>query len=105
MTREHRAQLAVACLIHLGVPEDDAHDLLAIALDEDPFAGVERVLLAIRQRCRQELDADARTLAEARELVGQLSLLADELRRIHREQERGTVLPLTARAAAPRRSP
>lgn len=101
-SREHRAALAVACLIHLGVTETDAHAALWSAVEDDPLAGVERVLMCIRHRCNAELDPHTRVIADARALIDALSdrcaALEAELRRIHREQERGTVAALSARA-------
>jgi hypothetical protein len=91
-----RAALAVAALEHLGVP--DALELVAFALDEDPIAGAERVLLCVLRFADQTQAQHRAAIDDACALISAMSeridLLTDALREVHREQERANVLPL-----------
>lgn len=81
-----RARLLVAALCSLGVPENDAHRLLWVAVDEDPFAGVERALLCVLRRAPST--AEARAIRDAAALIDELSVRIDVLEAYIRGLER-----------------
>lgn len=90
-----RARLLVAALCSLGVPENDAHKLMWMAVDEDPFAGVERALLTVMRRAPSP--AEAQAIKDAAALIEDMSVRIDVLERYIREMERDSVLPLRPR--------
>lgn len=81
-----RARLLVAALCSLGVPENDAHKLLWVAVDEDPLAGVERALLCVMRRAPST--AEARAIRDAAALIDELSVRIDVLEAYIRGLER-----------------
>lgn len=81
-----RARLLVAALCSLGVPENDAHRLLWMAVDEDPLAGVERALLCVLRRAPSP--AEAKAIADAAALIDALSVRIDVLEAYIRGLER-----------------
>lgn len=92
-----RALLATLALVRLGVPADQAHDLVWYALDEDPELGVERVLLRVRTRCREL--SQAAEITDARETIDALSERCAALEAYVRGMERDAVEVIRVRRA------
>lgn len=89
-----RDVLAVLALVRLGIPHDEAFDLVLYAIETDPILGVERVFAEIRALCRKHTAAEARELRETCELIVALSDRCAALEAYVRGMERDAVAPL-----------